>query len=387
MSQGRPGHSLFAGAKISLGPVNLTGKSYDDYKPAEIAFIVGRYMIHNSEDGKTYNGGVPHIVEKMWPDRWPPGSFTDSTDSKRVYFWLKNYGFYNKHGFRQSTWFLPGDLDDNYAKTSLLKGTTDPKNAPIAPVTIKCVCGAGPFENQEVFASHRSQAHAIEREEIKEEIVEQQQLPVAEAPPVQAVACPVCGNAISKDGMKGHLYAAHRKEQCKKCGALVAIGGMGGHVRVHKIPKVQKALLEIIRELGDGQAPRVYQKVLDERLGTKRTDNGRISHLSRGLVSRGYLRVEGKTVATRWYLTAKGRGKGGNGTKAVAPVPTQAKKPKKASTPKQKLPEAVAEKPQPTLNGIPGAKEAQVFEMADGRFILVMNGKTYFVTQMSELVS
>lgn len=385
MSQERPGHSLFAGAKISLGPVNLTGKSYDDYKLAEIAFIVGRYMIHNSEDGKTYNGGVPHIVEKMWPDRWPPGSFTDTKDSKRIYFWLKNYGFYNKHGFRQSTWFLPGDLDDNYAKATLLRGSTDPKDAPIAPVTIKCVCGEGPFENQEAFKAHHviHEPSTVDWEGNKEVKVEQQQLSVAE--PVQAVSCPVCGNAISKDGMKGHLYAAHKKEQCKKCGALVAIGGMGGHSRSHKTPAVQKALLEIIRELGDGQAPRVYQKVLDERLGTKRTDNGRISHLARGLVKRGYLRVEGKTMATRWYLTARGRGKGGNGTKAA--VPAQAKKPKKASTPKQKLPEAVAEKPQPTLNGIPGAKEAQVFEMADGRFILVMNGKTYFVTQMSELVS
>src|SRR3954464_6021197 len=109
MVQTRPGHSLFAGAKVSLGPVNLSGRHYDDYKLSEIAFIVGRYMVQHSEDNKVYIGSVPAIVAKMWPERWEYDTFTDSRDAKRIYFWLKQYGFKSHRG-QITTWFLPGDL-------------------------------------------------------------------------------------------------------------------------------------------------------------------------------------------------------------------------------------------------------------------------------------
>lgn len=383
MVQTRPGHSLFAGAKVSLGPVNLSGRNYDDYKLSEIAFIVGRYMVQHSEDNKVYIGSVPAIVAKMWPERWEYDTFTDSRDAKRIYFWLKQYGFKSHRG-QITTWFLPGDLDTAYADRVLLRGTTDPKDVPIAPVTIRCLCGEGPFDSQAKFEAHRQEKHGevkVEAGEVKEEPLETagEQLAIADAG-AEMTSCPVCTLPVSKAGLRSHLYAQHQKEQCPKCGKLLAIGGLGGHAQKHKLPRTQRLLLNLMREMGDGLPPGEYQKRIDVLLGQKRSEGGHISHLAKGLAERGYIRVEGKTSATRWYLTAKGRGKGGNGT-----TPMKAEAPKKPQ--KKQLPKAVPEPQANPLMNIPGGKQAQVFETKEGAFILVVDGKTYFVTQMSELVS
>jgi hypothetical protein len=369
MSQAVRGHGFFQGAHISLGPVNITGKSYDEYQESEIAFIVGRYMVHNSDDGKTYQGSVARIVTKLWPDRFPTtAEFTDTRDAKKIYFWLKQFGFTNRRG-EHPVWFLPADLDNAYGQRVLLRGTRGQHDVPVAPVVIRCVCGAGPFDSQKVFYQHRE----IHEKEVPS--LETKKEPTSSEP--EMVSCPTCGAKVS--GLKAHLFGAHKQSQCKKCGKVMHYAGLGGHAQSHRMPKSQRLLLEIIRAYGDGMAPAAYQAAYHEKKGDNKYS--KIDHLGRGLMKRGYLRAEGRTTNRRWFLTAKGRG-------GATKEPTvSVSKPTKAVVSKP-LPKAVAEPvaQENALASIPGGRSATVFETKDGHIFLVMDGKTYFVPNMSELV-
>lgn len=375
--------SLFKGAKVSIGDVNITGRTWEKYRDSERAFLVGRYMSANSLDGRTWEGGLFEILKKLWPEEFydkTASEFHSSTTAKRIYYWLKEFGFKNKRRLEGGTiWFLPADLDTRYTERTLRTGNQDRVLAE-AKVTYKCICGAGPFDRREEFMAH-TEIHEISHAEKENDMatLEAEQAPL---PGIGGMVnyehCPTCNAYVTEQGLKGHLFQAHGQAQCFRCGKTMSYQGLGGHVKTHRTPKAQRELLETIRNMGEGLPLRDYGAALN-------LTNGAASSRLSGLRERGYVRTEGRRQSMRVFLTSRGRGKK-QGFRPGAPrIEPVAKEPMMAKAEPQQLTVAKAEPISPT--GIPGGKAATVLETTDGSFIIIMDGRTLFVKEAAEIKS
>lgn len=162
---------LFQGAKVSLGPLKLSEQGGDlslkSFKIEEVAYIVGRYMNANAENG-VYVGSVITILMKLWPDDFPSAfeegkmPMKQSTFMRKLYHWLRQLGYYGSMdpgtgGYR---WRIDSsDADSKYQKVVV----NQPKPE---PVTIKCADCHLPFKNSTELQKHRKESHKSKEIEV-----------------------------------------------------------------------------------------------------------------------------------------------------------------------------------------------------------------------------
>lgn len=323
MSTGVP---MLAGAKISLGGVNVTGKEFEDYSIPEAAYLVGRYMSHHAEAGGVFYGSAFTVLNRLWPENFEdPSDFSGTKFSKLLYYWLKQYGFKNKRSAEYGTiWYCPNDIDSNY-KTRLQKSEVNPQIP--SPVKSWCLCGAGPFNEREDFLKHRKDVHEKE------------------------------GN-----------------------GETTVVKTPSGYVEVpdKKIGWRQRSLLkEILAK--EGLHPRDYAKKLD-------ITNGAVGSAAKFLVQHGYITKAGNVQNTRYFMTDEGRkyAQALKGNKVVKARPKAKTAQPELPFQKEQEKEAVVEKS--VMPEIPSGVEAHIYETKDGSWIVVTTeGNTYFVSNAVEL--
>lgn len=296
MAQSQHTVPLLAGAKITLGGVNITSKNFEDYEASELAYIIGRFMAEHSEDWKYY-GSVVSAMRTLWPhEPWGEGDVSNSRIGKYIYMWLKHLGFRPGRIEGAPVWYVPKDLSEKYqvlSQRTLSELNREARKAEelASPVTYRCVCGAGPFDTKQQFKEHHINVHSEKEEEMDTKVEKD----------VNTIVCVECGKAISREGFKGHVFAAHKKYPCLRCFKMFdSPNGLGGHMHSHKtLTKHQRQLLDLIRQ-SEGLHPRDYAEKLGKSAGAT-------SGLGRVLVSKGYVAVEGNRQNAVYFTTSKGR--------------------------------------------------------------------------------
>ena len=357
--------TLFGGAKIYLGDLNITGREYQDYRPEEISYIVMRYMIQNA-DGNLFVGTVIQALKKIWGNEIEfPSNLV-----RKIYRILRIYKF--RHfvdNYGRDCWRVNIDfLDRKTSESKVIVREVTP-----GPLSIRCMCGAGPFTSHESFEQHRVQVHG-EEEDMKSDFILKDGMAV----------CQICGKEISPQGAAGHrkihtdkpLEACsicgekfreltshmrkhnNQKYACRICGQMVKSTGMGGHMHLHKETKLSKELLDAIKTM-PGLHPREYGDLLGV---SGQIISSRVARLKR----QGKIKTEGGRQSTRYWPARYSRKKIEETSKAI---PVQEKVVVEDI-------KAEAVPPKSSLN-IPGFEDALVFETKDGKTFILKDGELF----------
>lgn len=253
----REGHSFFKGARVSLGPVALKNRPFEEFSNYELAYIIGRYINQNADSGM-YWGSIKSILKRLWPDDYE--SVTDK-QMRGIYKVLRILGFRSGQSPTGDFWRTSDDVDKNYVDRTIVIEKKPPE-----PVKYRCAFCDERFDKSDDLKSHIASTHA-RREE----------------------------RTDMSDALKAQVLP-NRQEimvRCKACGEEVTARGLGGHMQGHRVSKEMVRLLDAIAER-PGLHPRDYAEVLNKT-------GSATSGVGRALVKRGLVQTTGNRQSARYF--------------------------------------------------------------------------------------
>lgn len=260
---------FFQGATISLGPLDIKGKNFEDFTKWDVAYIVGRYMNANA-DGYRFVGSVSRVIKSLWPD-----ADVDSKYLRGIYRILKHLGYTHKTDrYGTDYWMISQDVDDKYRDKVPIR-----KVEP-SPITYRCLHCGSPFDNKQTLKNHILEMHpalvhiedalTVEKGADMVKTPETTVLPPkAEAKPEEMVRCGICDKEVTPQGL-------------------------GGHMNGHRLSKQMKNLLDAIKQ-DEGLHPRDYAVLLDKSPSA-------VSGIGIQLSERGLIQRVGNRQNCRYYL-------------------------------------------------------------------------------------